>query len=58
MLIEEKVIVELKSVEALHPIHAKQLTNYLKLSQLKLVLLLNFNTGSLRDSIVRLVNGL
>ena len=58
MLIEEKVIVELKSVEALHPIHAKQLTNYLKLSQLKLGLLLNFNTGSLRDGIVRLVNGL
>ena len=58
MLVEEKVIVELKSVEAIHPMHAKQLTNYLKLSQLKLGLLLNFNTGSLRDGIVRLVNGL
>jgi GxxExxY protein len=58
MLIEEKVIVELKSVEVLNPIHAKQLTNYLKLSHLKLGLLLNFNIGSLRDGIVRLVNGL
>ncbi len=58
MLVEGKVIVELKSVEALAPIHAKQLTNYLKLSHLKLGLLLNFNVGSLRDGIVRIVNGL
>ncbi len=58
MLVEAKVIVELKSVELLSPIHAKQLTNYLKLSHLKLGLLLNFNTGSLRDGIIRLVNGL
>ncbi|RZK26632.1 MAG: GxxExxY protein, partial [Hymenobacter sp.] len=58
LLVEDKVIVELKSVENFHPMHAKQLTNYLKLSKLKLGLLLNFNVPSLKDHIVRIVNGL
>ena len=58
MLVEDKVVVELKSVEALVPIHSKQLTNYLKLSHFKLGLLLNFNVGSLREGIVRIVNRL
>ncbi len=58
MLVEQKVIIELKSVTELTPIHSKQLLNYLHLSQLKLGLLVNFNVPSLRDHIVRLVNGL
>jgi GxxExxY protein len=57
-MVEQKVIVELKSVMELVPIHSKQLINYLHLSHLKLGLLINFNGSSLRDHIIRLVNGL
>lgn len=56
MIVESQVILELKSVEALAPVHAKQLLNYLKLSGLKTGLLINFNTISLKDQITRLVN--
>ncbi|GAA3984250.1 GxxExxY protein [Hymenobacter antarcticus] len=56
MIVETLVILELKSVEALAPVHSKQLLNYLKLSGLRVGLLLNFNTVSLKDQIVRLVN--
>ncbi|HEX8327509.1 MAG TPA: GxxExxY protein [Hymenobacter sp.] len=56
LVVEEQVILELKSVQALAPIHSKQLLNYLKLTGLPIGLLLNFNTISLRDQIVRLVN--
>ncbi len=56
MIVESQVILELKSVEALAPVHAKQLLNYLKLSGLKTGLLINFNTVSLKDQITRLVN--
>ena len=58
ILVEQKVIIELKSVMELAPVHSKQLLNYLRLSQLKLGLLINFNVPSLRDHIIRLVNGL
>lgn len=58
MLVERKVVVELKSVPELAPMHSKQLLNYLHLSHLKLGLLINFNVSSLRDHIIRLVNGL
>ena len=58
LLIENKVIVELKSVEALLPVHYKQLLTYLKLSELKLGQLINFNVNSLKDHMHRLVNGL
>ena len=58
ILVEQKVIIELKSVMELAPMHSKQLLNYLHLSQLKLGLLINFNVSSLRDHIIRLVNGL
>lgn len=57
-LVEQKVIVELKSVMKPVPMHSKQLLNYLHLSQRKLGLLINFNVPSLRDHIIRLVNGL
>ena len=56
MIVEALVILELKSVEALAPVHSKQLLNYLRLSGLKVGLLLNFNTISLKDQLVRLVN--
>ncbi len=56
IIVEGRMILELKSVQALAPIHSKQLLNYLKLTKLPVGLLLNFNTPSLRDQIERLVN--
>ena len=56
MIVESRVILELKSVESLTPIHSKQLLNYLRLSGLKTGLLINFNTISLKDQLIRLSN--
>ena len=53
-----KIIIELKSVETLAPVHKKQLLTYLKLSGLKLGLLINFNVATIKDGIVRIVNNL
>jgi GxxExxY protein len=58
MLIEDKVIVELKSVEELNYAHQKQLLSYLKLMEKRLGFLLNFNSGFMRDGIKRMVNDL
>lgn len=58
LLVESKVIVELKSVETLLDVHHKQVITYLKLSGLKLGLLVNFNTDDISKSIFRKVNGL
>ena len=58
LLVEEKVIVEIKSVELIAPVHFSQLLTYLKLSGLKLGLLINFNTKLLKDGIHRVVNNL
>ena len=58
ILVERLVIIELKSVESIQERHKKQLLNYLHLSKLKLGLLINFNVESLRDHILRIVNGL
>jgi GxxExxY protein len=58
ILVNQKVIVEVKSVEALLDVHHKQLLTYLKLSDKKLGLLINFNSVRLKDSIVRIVNNL
>jgi GxxExxY protein len=52
-----KVIVELKSVEALLPVHAKQLLTQLRLSGLKLGLLINFAEAHLKNGIKRVING-
>lgn len=57
VLVEEKIIVEIKSVVELAPIHHKQLLNYLKLTDLHLGILVNFNTNDLQSNIVRIVNG-
>lgn len=58
LLVENKVIVELKSVENLIEVHHKQVITYLKLSGLKLGLLVNFNSDDISKSIFRKVNGL
>ena len=58
ILVNNLVIIEIKSVEAFSDIHYKQLLTYLKLSDKKLGLLINFNSSSLKDSIVRIVNNL
>jgi GxxExxY protein len=56
LLVEDKVIIELKSVEDLAPIHYKQITNYLKLTNKKLGILVNFNTVKILDDIKRIAN--
>jgi GxxExxY protein len=53
LLVEESLIVELKSVEAVHPIHSAQLLTYMKLAKCELGLLINFNTKLLRDGLKR-----
>jgi GxxExxY protein len=58
LLIENKVIVEIKSVEALADIHTAQLLTYLKLKDLKLGLLINFNSVRVIDGLKRIVNNL
>jgi GxxExxY protein len=58
LIVEGKVLVELKSVEAITPLFKKVTTNYLKLISLKLGFLINFNEIHLKDGIIRVVNGL
>ena len=58
IIVEDLVIVEIKSIEALAPIHYKQLTTYLKITGLKLGLLINFNEYLLKDGIKRIANKL
>lgn len=58
LIVEEKVLVELKSVERVHPVHKKQLLTYLRLSGLKLGYLLNFGEAVMKTGITRCVNGL
>jgi GxxExxY protein len=57
-LVEDSVIVELKAVEAILPIHEAQLLTYLRLSRKQLGLLINFNVPYLKNGIKRMVNGL
>lgn len=58
LIINEKVIVELKSVELVKDVHKKQLLTYLKLSEKKLGLLINFGESLIKHGISRVVNGL
>jgi len=58
ILVNHKVIIEVKSVETLSDVHYKQLITYLKLSNKKLGLLVNFNTAKMDESIKRIVNNL
>ena len=57
IIIENKFIVEIKSVEALNEVHLAQLLTYLKLSDCKLGLLINFNVKLLKDGVRRVING-
>ena len=57
LLVEDLVIVELKSVDAIAPVHQAQIISYLKLSGRSLGLLINFNVAHLKDGIKRFVNG-
>lgn len=56
VFVEKCVIIEIKAVEILNPIHKAQLLTYLKLANVRLGLLINFNVIHLRDGIIRLVN--
>ena len=58
LIVEDKVIVELKSLESVLPVHKKQLLTYLKLTGLKVGLLINFNVELMKDGITRVANGL
>lgn len=58
LVVNDKVIIEVKSVENLAEVHHKQVLTYLRLSGLKLGLLVNFNTACIKESIYRKVNGL
>ena len=57
LLVEDKVIVELKSLEKLRDVHKKQLLTYLKLTDKRIGLLINFNEFLLKKGIVRIANG-
>ncbi|HHE04495.1 MAG TPA: GxxExxY protein, partial [candidate division WOR-3 bacterium] len=57
IIIEKKVILELKSVETITKVHKKQVLTYLKLTNLKLGFLLNFGEALMKDGITRLING-
>jgi GxxExxY protein len=58
LFVENKIVIEIKSVEALNDIHHAQTLTYLKLGNYKLGLLINFNVIKLKDGIKRVVNGL
>ncbi len=58
MVVAGVVLVELKSVESLGAVHRKQVLTYLRLSGMKLGMLLNFNVALMKDGVVRVVNGL
>lgn len=58
IIVESKVVVEIKSIEALAPVHSKQVITYLKLTGLKLGILINFNVNLIKEGIHRIVNKL
>ncbi|MBD2414457.1 GxxExxY protein [Nostoc calcicola FACHB-389] len=58
LIVENQVIVELKSVESIHPVHKKQLLTYLRLADKRVGLLINFNVSLIKDGISRIVNNL
>ena len=58
IIVNQKVLIEIKSVESLAPVHAKQLRTYLRLTNRKLGILINFNVALIKEGIKRVVNGL
>ena len=57
LLVERSLIIEVKSIEKLAPVHGKQLLTYLKLAKQPLGLLMNFGCGTFREGVKRVVNG-
>jgi len=57
LLVENKIVIEIKSVEALYDVHMAQTLTYMKLGNYKLGLLINFNVLKLKDGVKRLING-
>jgi len=57
LIVEDKIIIELKSVEKVMPVHKKQLLTYLRLSDRKLGLLVNFGENLIKDGVSRVING-
>ena len=57
-IVDDLIVIEIKSIEGLAPVHFKQLLTYLRFTNLKLGLLVNFNEALIRDGIKRVVNGL
>ena len=58
LIVEDSVIVEIKSVEAIAPVHKKQLLTHLRLADQRLGLLINFNVALIKDGITRIANGM
>jgi len=58
ILVEDKVIIEVKAVEKIHPIYETQVLTYLRLTKKKLGLLVNFGSSQVKDGVSRIVNGL
>ncbi|MEW6490420.1 MAG: GxxExxY protein [Thermodesulfobacteriota bacterium] len=58
LVVEDRIIVELKSVEAVAPVHKKQLLTYLRLADKRLGLLINFGTALFKDGVSRVANGM
>ena len=58
LIVEDKVIIEIKSIEAIASVHYKQVLTYLKIAEKRLGLLINFNVDLIKDGIKRVVNGL
>ena len=58
MIVEDKVIIELKSIERIAPVHKKQLLTYLRLADKRLGLLINFGSALIKNGITRVVNEL
>ena len=58
LIVQNKVLIEVKSVEAIAPVHKKQVLTYLKLTNIKLGLLINFNEPLIKTGITRVVNNL
>jgi len=58
LIVDDQIIVEIKSIDVIAPVHRRQLLTYLKLADKQLGLLINFNVALIKDGIIRIVNGL
>ncbi|MDP8205304.1 MAG: GxxExxY protein [Candidatus Electryonea clarkiae] len=58
LIVEKKLIIEIKSLESIHPVHKKQLLTYLRFADIRLGLLINFGEALIKDGITRVVNRL